>query len=126
MIINKSNINDYIIGTGLYCHRKNITSIEYIPDHTPKEIHTVDITTIDCSNNKLTSLSKLPSGLVRLDCEHNELTSLPSLPDGLKYLYCESNSLTNYPIDSGDEQWRICHNKFLNRVEIINKINGYK
>ena len=49
MVINKDNINQFIIGTIMDCSEKNITSIEYIPDN---------ITHLYCDNNQLTSYPK--------------------------------------------------------------------
>ena len=114
MKLNKSNIHKYIDGDRLSCYSRGITSIEDIPDN---------ITHLYCGNNNLTSLPKLPDGLIGLYCWGNNLTSLPKIPDSLVYLFCNNNNnLTSYPEDSTDKQWRIQHNKLLNRSTIINKI----
>ncbi len=46
---------------------------------------------VDCSNNKLTSLPKLPNSLQILLCNNNQLTSLPELPNSLQLLSCLNN-----------------------------------
>ena len=54
------------------------------------------LTSLDCSNNRLTLLpEQLPKSLEVLDCYNNRLTRLPEhLPNSLKYLYCDNNRLT--------------------------------
>ena len=117
MIINKHNVDKYIIGNILDCSNKSITSIEYIPNH---------IRSIYCECNKLTQLPDLPKSLVNLDCHNNKLTQLPKLPEGLIFLYCENNNLpSSYPKNERDKQWIIDHNKqvkLLNRSTTINTI----
>jgi len=117
MKLNKSNIYDYIKGNELNCINRDITSIEDIPDH---------ITHLYCQFNKLVWLPKLPDGLIHLYCQYNQLTQLPKLPDGLIGLYCNYNQLTSYPPTYNDKQWMIDHNKWLNRINIINKIYDTK
>lgn len=51
----------------------------------------------DLSDNKLTSLPRLPKYLTSLYCYNNKLTSLPELPDTLYELYCSNNQLTSLP-----------------------------
>lgn len=52
---------------------------------------------LDCSNNNLTSLPRLPKKLKDLNCSKNELTCLHTLPVNLNYLNCEKNKLTSLP-----------------------------
>jgi Leucine-rich repeat (LRR) protein len=104
MIINKSNINNYIVGTIMNCSKQNVTHIEYIPD---------GITELHCYGNQLTSLPNLPSTLKELDCHNNKITSLPILPNNLRTLFCGNNELGgNYPTDPFDE-WVVKHNNRL-------------
>ena len=117
MILNKSNIHQYIYGDMLSCSNLGITSIEDIPDN---------ITHIYCSNNNLTELPELPDGLIGLDCDDNQLTILPKLPDGLRRLDCYHNELTSFPTSFDDKQWMVNHNKLLHRSTIINKIYDIK
>ena len=41
-------------------------------------------------NSKITNLPNLPK-CVDLNCSNNELTNLTKLPDSLVYLFCEDN-----------------------------------
>ncbi len=56
-----------------------------------------NLTELDCSINKLTSLPELPNNLVNLYCEDNQLTTLPKLPNTLKYLSCDNNNIKQLP-----------------------------
>ena len=40
----------------------------------------VNLDSLNCTSNQLTSLPSLPSSLQYLSCHHNQLTNLPSLP----------------------------------------------
>ena len=46
-----------------------------------------DFRVLNCSNNNLTSLPKLPDSLEKLDCANNQLRSLPALSDSLEIVY---------------------------------------
>ncbi len=109
MIIDGSNIMDFIDGTKMYCSNMGITHIEFVPSY---------LTSIECDNNKLTSLPKLPNGLKYLYCGDNQLTSLPKLPEKLIYLDCYNNNLP-YIVTINDIKE---HNTLLKRKEIIKKI----
>jgi hypothetical protein len=63
----------------------------------PDCIKDLSITSLNCSDNKLSILGTLPSTLVQLFCYDNELPSLPILPESLKLLDCSSNELTSPP-----------------------------
>jgi Leucine-rich repeat (LRR) protein len=52
---------------------------------------------LDCSDNNLTHLPKLPSNLRTLICESNKLEYLPELPDSLIVLWCSYNPLKELP-----------------------------
>lgn len=56
-----------------------------------------NLKTLNCSNNKLTSLPKLNNTLEKLFCRHNELTELPQLNNSLRELVCRNNKLTKLP-----------------------------
>jgi len=60
--------------------------------------HFIRLKIIDCSQNQLTSLPKLPAFLERLDCSGNRLTSLPSFPSSLYIVRCDDNQLTSLPL----------------------------
>jgi uncharacterized repeat protein (TIGR01451 family) len=51
-----------------------------------------------CSNNQLTNLPDLPTGLVTLRCHNNSLTYLQQLPQGLGYLDVMDNQIESLPI----------------------------
>ena len=53
------------------------------------DFENIKIGNVDCSNNKLTSLS-LPNAKGDVDCHNNKLTSL-SLPNATGYVYCYNN-----------------------------------
>ena len=58
------------------------------------------LTSLDCSNNNISSLPELPSNLTKISCANNQLTSLPSLPSRLQELYCGGNKFTTLSITS--------------------------
>ena len=105
MIIDKTNIGQFIDRTEMNCSAMYITEIKFIPDY---------ISQLYCDNNKLTSLPPLPVGLIVLWCDNNKLTKLPFLPNSLTYLSCINNPLINVPTDPLSE-WIKQHNKSINR-----------
>ena len=52
---------------------------------------------LNCSHNKLVSLSLLPNSLLELYCKNNQLVSLYSLPNSLRSLWCSDNKLNSLP-----------------------------
>jgi len=52
---------------------------------------------IDCSDNNLIKLPKLPTNIRTLICENNKLEYLPELPDSLIVLWCCFNPLKKLP-----------------------------
>ena len=56
------------------------------------------LTSLNCSNNCLTSLPSLPSGIKDLTCYNNQLTSLPTLPNSLEYLDVDNNKFSSLSI----------------------------
>jgi uncharacterized repeat protein (TIGR01451 family) len=67
---------------------------------------------LNCGNNMISSLPKLPLTLQELNCKVNHLDSLPStLPSGLKTLYCQQNHITFLPnLPSGLEILNCAYN----------------
>jgi Leucine-rich repeat (LRR) protein len=55
------------------------------------------LTKFDCSRTQITSLPKLPTGLMSLECQHTQITALPELPAGLKKLNCTGTKITSLP-----------------------------
>ena len=56
-----------------------------------------DISYIDCSSNRLSSLPELPNLLTSLWCSNNNLSILPELPNSLIYIWCYSNNIFRLP-----------------------------
>ena len=73
----------------LECSENLLTTLPALPS---------GLETLECSNNQLTALPALPSGLETLNCRYNQLTTLPALPTGLETLDCCANSLASLPI----------------------------
>jgi len=73
----------------LHCHNNQLTSLDNLPPNLQK---------LNCSNNQLIFLENLPSNLQALHCHNNQLTSLDNLPPNLQELRCDHNQLTS-PLD---------------------------
>jgi len=84
----------------LDCSYNRLTSLSNLPD-TLKELY--------CYNNSLTTLPNLPKTLEYLDCSYNRLTSLSNLPSTLKKLYCYNNQLTTLPTLPDTLEYLDCH-----------------
>jgi Leucine-rich repeat (LRR) protein len=56
------------------------------------------LVSLQCQNNGLYTLPKLPESLKELYCNSNQLTALPTLSSSLTILDCSSNQLSNLPI----------------------------
>lgn len=56
----------------------------------------VGLKKLNCSNNQLYALW-VPQALTWLDCSNNSIDNLGRLPLTLKYLYCDSNKLVILP-----------------------------
>jgi hypothetical protein len=67
---------------------ENIDGIEYF----------VNLKSLECLENRISAISKLPSSLVKLDVGMNQLTKLPVLPGTLEELSCADNQLIELPI----------------------------
>ena len=84
------------------------------------------LTTLNCNNNNLTSLPKLPSTLKELYCNNNKFTSLDvSGCSALKILCCQNNQLTSLPSSSlplSIEEIYCASNKFTT-LQITGKSN---
>jgi len=52
---------------------------------------------LDCSDNQLQTLSDLPLFLQELDCSYNRLQKMSDLPKSLLTLTCRGNQLSNLP-----------------------------
>lgn len=65
----------------------NLSGIQYF----------INLQSLNCSSNQLTTLPSLPSSLTGLDCSYNLISSLPTLPNSITGLSCSSNQLTSLP-----------------------------
>lgn len=72
----------------LVCSNNPLTTLPPLP---------ATLTYLQCDFSQLSALPALPQGLVTLSLFHNQLTSIPNLPDGLIYLDCQENQLTQLP-----------------------------
>lgn len=84
----------------------DLTGVEYFSS----------LTSLDCYNNQLTSLPRLPSNLQNLHCGSNQLTSLPTLPTSLLYLDCGNNLLNSLSSLPPNLQWLICSSNQLSSL----------
>ena len=51
--------------------------------------------TLNCSNNQITNLNKLPNSLTTLNCSHTKITNLDNLPNSLTTLNCNGTKITD-------------------------------
>jgi len=72
----------------LNCHDNKLTRLPRLPN---------SLVELNCDYNKLTSLPVLPKKMNRLLCSHNKIKQLPKLPQELKILHCNHNELTCLP-----------------------------
>jgi hypothetical protein len=77
------------------------------------KFNNIYVLSLDCSNNKLTSLPELPSTITHLSCYNNQLTSLPELPSSITNLNCYNNQLTSLPKLPPKLEQLYCHNNLL-------------
>ncbi len=112
---------------------RNIASIAGIENFT-------SLTSLSCSDNKLTALPELPSTLTSLSCSDNQLTALPAnlselknlwmlncsdnkltalpeLPSTLVILYCCDNTLTVLPKLPSTLETLVCSENLINSLE---------
>jgi Leucine-rich repeat (LRR) protein len=79
--------SDYAKVTKLDYSKQNLVEL---PDLTMY----VNLEILNCNNNKLIKLGKLPDSLLILYCCDNRLTELEDLPPNLRILHCANNNLT--------------------------------
>lgn len=89
----------------LECVENNLSSLPALPSQLVK---------LDCSMNQLKSLPNLPITLEELSCAVNQLSVLPSLPSSLKILYCNFNQLTNLPVLPVNLEYLACGSNVIN------------
>ena len=91
---------------------KSFNNIESLPNYN-------HIIYLDCYNNQLTHLPKLPDNLEYLICCDNQITLLPILPKGLRLLYCGNNCLTKLPKLPNSLHYLSCNNNQLAALPIL-------
>ena len=98
---------DYDFIYELNCSNNNLTSLPKLP---------IYLVNLDCSNNNLTRLPKLPLFLECLHCTNNKLAILPQIPKKLGWLYASDNNLTQLPKLSLNMRILYCSNNKLNKL----------
>ena len=93
--INDINVQEYI--NSLPDNTLSICIANWCLTFIPDLSRFVKLRRLDCSQNKLTSLSNLPDNLSGLFCSRNNLNVLPNLPNSLEVLDCSNNQLTSLP-----------------------------
>ncbi len=83
----------------LICGNNQISSLPALP---------ITLQYLACYNNRLDSLPVLPDSLRHLDCDYNQLQNLPALPNKLSFLNCMSNNLANLPVLPSSLQYLEC------------------
>lgn len=83
----------------LECIENNISSISRLPGTLVK---------FDCSMNQMKYLPSLPASLEELSCALNKLSFLPTLPNSLKIMYCNFNEITSLPILPNSLEFLAC------------------
>lgn len=96
--------------TALNCHQNQLSFLPKLPS---------TLLSLTCSENQLTSMPVLPNTLVNLECDNNQLTILPPLPNTIRYLYCSFNQLTNLPVLPNALLHLFCNNNNLTSIPAI-------
>ena len=83
-----------------------------------------DILTIDISNKGITSLPDLTrfKNLTKLDCSYSKLTSLPTLPQNLQELYCYNNELISLPTLLQNLEYLDCYDNPIYKIVNRNRL----
>ena len=82
-----------------------------------------DIILMNCNNNNLSNLPKLPNSLQILQCYNNKISSLPELPNSLTYLWCDNNILFSLPELPNSLKYLSCFNNKISKLpELPNSI----
>ncbi len=78
--------------------KKNITSLNCSHNRLVSDLRLpTNLEILDCSHNDMKVLPVLPNTLTDLDCCYNYLRNLTPLPATLKSLYCNDNKLMSLP-----------------------------
>jgi uncharacterized repeat protein (TIGR01451 family) len=99
----------------LHCSGNQLTSLPALPNN---------LTVLWCLNNQLTSLPTLPNSLTDLRCFNNQLSSLPALPNSLNTLWCYNNQLTSLPaLPNSLTDLRCYYNQLTSLPALPNSLN---
>ena len=96
----------------------NDNNLEELP-RLPANLHS-----LNCMSNNLTCLPELPESLIYLNCSNNKFKTLPKLPSKLEILHCWDNNLYCLPpILPRNLEWLSCScNNLYNLPKLPNKI----
>jgi len=94
----------------LNCSNNHLDSLFRLP---------LSLTSFNCSDNVLTFLPNLPNSLKIFDCSGNDFDSLPNLPSSLTYLDCKYNSLTFLPNLPISLKVLECDNNYLTSIPAL-------
>jgi hypothetical protein len=111
------NVNLYKNGVGSMFAIHRLVALAFIPnkENKPQVNHKDGIKT----NNHVENLEWMT-------CSENQLHAFKTFRKKQYGEDCSGNKLTRYPKYSMDKQWINNHNKWINRINIINKINDTK
>jgi uncharacterized repeat protein (TIGR01451 family) len=114
-----------VTALSINCSMRNIASLEGVQ-------YFDDLNTLNCSENSLTGLPRLPNNLSLLDCYRNQLvslptlppafnqlTSLPTLPPALQIISCSANQLTSLPVLPAALQNLYCASNQLTNLPVL-------
>ncbi len=109
-ISNLTGLEAFVNLQSLSCGDNQLTSLPALPNR---------LQYLDCYHNQLASLSSLPNTLQSLRCFHNQLSSLPILPNNLTLLSCFNNLLTSLPTLPNSLQNLACHYNLLTSLPTL-------
>jgi uncharacterized repeat protein (TIGR01451 family) len=98
--------------TTINCTGDGISSLEGIQNF-------INLRTLECSNNWLSTLPTLPDSLRTLICTLNTISSIPMLPAKLHYLNCRRNRLTTLPSLPSTLVYLFCYSNNLNSLPTL-------
>lgn len=96
--------------SSLQCNNNTLTSISFLPSN---------LFSLVCNDNFLTNIASLPPNMGILYCNNNHLTTLPSLPAYLSTLICDHNNLTSLPALPNSLTQLECYNNALTALPVL-------
>jgi Secretion system C-terminal sorting domain len=101
--------------TSLNCTNNRISFIPPLPS---------SLKTLLISHNKLSEVANLPAFLTTLHCQNNQIKVLPDLPISLKIFDCSYNSITVLPQLPAQLQTLFCTHNLLSKLPVLPKLLG--